>query len=90
MLVIAGVGSPAGRAVPLFTWAGAISYPLYAIHGPLMGLLSGLAVRRGFAEDAFPAALLLMLLALLIPLCHWLARAYDVPARRWMRAKLLR
>jgi peptidoglycan/LPS O-acetylase OafA/YrhL len=89
MLVIAGVGAPVGRAVALFAWAGAISYPLYAVHGPLMGLLSGLAVRRGFAEDAFPATLLLVLLAALIPLCHWLARAYDVPVRRWMSAKLV-
>jgi hypothetical protein len=56
----------------------------------MMGLLSGLAVRRGFAEDAFPALLLLGLLALLIPLCHWLARAYDVPARRALGAFLLR
>jgi peptidoglycan/LPS O-acetylase OafA/YrhL len=89
MLVIAGIGAPAGRAQRVFAWGGAISYPLYATHGPLMALLSGLAVQRGLAEDAFPPTLLLMLLVALIALCHWLARAYDAPVRRWMSAKLL-
>jgi peptidoglycan/LPS O-acetylase OafA/YrhL len=90
LLLVFGVNAADGPAAqPLFDWLGEISYPLYAVHGPLMALVAALAAVPGSdGEMAVPAAPLLVLLVLLIALCRPLSRWFDSPARRWLTARL--
>lgn len=90
VLLVFGVNAadvPAANA--LFDWLGEISYPLYAVHGPLMALVAAFAAVPGAdGEAAVPAAPLLALLALLIALCRPLSRGFDSPVRRWLSTRL--
>ena len=81
LLVVAGVGAPLRRAAVVGGWLGRISYPLYAVHGPVMALIMGVA-----AGAAVPVPVLLALLGGLVLLCGGLDRNFDAPVRRWLAA----
>lgn len=81
-LVAAGaLASPSHRLDPVWKWLGALSYPLYVLHYPLVAGLADLAnhhLHRLAPELALLAALASIGLA-------WAAgRFYDVPLRRWL------
>lgn len=70
---------------------GDLSYPLYAIHYPLMYLFyahigfSGELVPIAKLNDVWPEALLLLVACVLLA---WLSfRFYDLPVRRWLGAR---
>ncbi|WP_166430560.1 acyltransferase family protein [Polymorphobacter arshaanensis] len=89
VLLVLGVNAAEVPATaPLFDWLGEISYPLYAVHGPLMALVAALAAKHGLDGEAVPSAPLLVLLVLLIALCRPLSRWFDSPARRWLTVRL--
>ncbi|HQT72637.1 MAG TPA: acyltransferase [Acidiphilium sp.] len=81
-LVAAGAfATPSRRLDPIWKWLGALSYPLYVLHYPLVAGLANLTkhhLHRFAPEMALFAALASIGLA-------WAAgRFYDVPLRRWL------
>lgn len=75
--VAIGARLRSSRLVPLFTWLGAISFPIYAIHYPV--LLLGLAVNHHFGHGPLILAGSLAGLLLVSTLAE---RWYDRPVRR--------
>jgi peptidoglycan/LPS O-acetylase OafA/YrhL len=68
---------------------GDISYPLYVIHVPLLGLAAWLTARNGYPPAALGHPAGFMLLGVLIGLSWILARTYDPRARAWLGSRLL-
>ncbi len=71
-----GVESRAVRAL------GEVSYPLYAIHYPVLMLIAGLDKR--FVSEAPPGMAIYLFAIPLIGLSLMLSRWYDAPVRRWL------
>lgn len=72
------------RFQPLALWLGALSYPLYAIHVPLLrGFATLLADTAGSAK----ATGWCVALALTLILSALFERAYDAPIREWLRRR---
>lgn len=71
-----GVESRAVRAL------GEVSYPLYAIHYPVLMLIAGLDKR--FVSEAPPGMAIYLFAIPLILLSLALGRWYDAPVRRWL------
>jgi peptidoglycan/LPS O-acetylase OafA/YrhL len=83
MVWVALHAEPGPRAAPIFAFLGRISYPIYAIHGPLYIL----AFRILYRAHALPRPSLLTgaaFLAILVALAAALDRWFDVPVRQWM------
>jgi peptidoglycan/LPS O-acetylase OafA/YrhL len=82
---------PGARAARLARWLGAVSYPLYALHAPLSEWVHQ---ALAYCDDAPSRAALgwigLAFVAVLLPLCAWLNRYFDAPARRLLLARALR
>jgi peptidoglycan/LPS O-acetylase OafA/YrhL len=71
-----GVESRAVRAL------GEVSYPLYAIHYPVLALVAGLDKR--FVSQAAPGMAIYLLAIPLVLASLLLSRWYDAPVRRWL------
>ncbi|HWA92110.1 MAG TPA: acyltransferase [Rhizomicrobium sp.] len=82
-VVIAAVTSePSARFAPLFAWAGAVSYPLYALHEPITGMI--LTV---MPKGAAHVALILALPPVFILGAAAADRWFDRPLQRWLRRR---
>ena len=82
-LVALAVNSPvSARLTPVSLWLGALSYPLYAIHVPL--LRGGEQVLNRLF-DAPPAWAWWLCLASTLVLATGFERVYDAPIRAWLR-----
>ena len=82
-LVVLAIGAPLGpRTTRIATWLGALSYPLYAIHVPL---LRGCNVLIDHLPDDWQTAGWWISLPLVIALAVLFERSYDAPIRRWLR-----
>jgi peptidoglycan/LPS O-acetylase OafA/YrhL len=84
LVIAAGAACPVGgRLARLCTLSGALSYPLYIIHYPLVRLYAGWVwsdQAPHWAELVAGAGLFLVL-----PFAAWLAlKAYDEPVRAWL------
>lgn len=77
MAVAFGARLRSSRLVPLFTWLGTISFPIYAIHFPV--LLLGLAINHHFGHGPLILAGSLAGLLLVSTVAE---RWYDRPVRR--------
>ena len=65
-----------------------ISYPVYAVHLPILMALSGMLKR--FAHDgSHPPAVVYALAIPIIAIAWCLGRWYELPARRWLGHRLL-
>ena len=84
-LAIEAPASAATRRV--FDRLGALSYPLYAIHVPALGLmrLGYNALAGAPAEAVPPMAVHLGFAGAVIAFSLWLAARIDAPARRWLQ-----
>ena len=84
-LAIEAPASAATRRV--FDRLGALSYPLYAIHVPALGLmrLGYNALTGAPAEAVPPMAVHLGFAGAVIVISLWLAARVDAPARRWLQ-----
>jgi peptidoglycan/LPS O-acetylase OafA/YrhL len=83
MVWVALHSEPSPQAQPAFSFLGRISYPIYAIHGPLYILV----FRVLWRAHALPKPSLLTglgFLAILVGLAALLDRYFDVPIRQWM------
>jgi peptidoglycan/LPS O-acetylase OafA/YrhL len=84
LVMLAVRSPPPARVMKLTLWLGALSYPLYAIHAPLL---------RGFETilDALPdrqqALGWTLALPVVIALATLFERALDAPIREWLRAR---
>ena len=85
-LVIAGsLARPPARAVPLYTFRGATSYGVYAIHDPLIKIWNGIVVHHmGDNMKHFAPWAGFGLTAGLLVLVWLLDRHFDAPMRRWL------
>ncbi len=81
-IILAGsVLEPPRSAIPIARWLGAVSYPIYAIHWPLMLVFDQLVT----AQAEPPALLHIAFLSGVIGLGAVLAVSYDPWARRGLR-----
>lgn len=86
LLVLTGLESQPGRVLrPFAAWSGAVSYPLYAIHMPLVALAAA-ATPRDAAAGVRAAYWGLAVVAILL-LAWAVQRFYDEPVRRGLRAR---
>lgn len=67
---------------------GALSYPLYVIHVPLLSLIARGIIFCGTRPEALAPWLGFATVALLCGAALWLDRAYDGPVRRFASARL--
>jgi peptidoglycan/LPS O-acetylase OafA/YrhL len=83
-LYLAARGKFALAGHPLLVFLGAISYPLYLIHEPF-----GWVVLHTLDNAGLPASLsIACAIALAIALATLLHKAVEMPAMRWLRARL--
>lgn len=63
---------------------GAISYPLYTLHGPILALLVGALIKHGPQEEAPRFALALGIVMALMVIAGLADRWFDRPVRAWL------
>jgi peptidoglycan/LPS O-acetylase OafA/YrhL len=82
LIVIAGaVAAPcSGTSRKIFRWIGDISYPLYAVHAPL--LVIAFASGKAFGFSLF--VLCILGYALSLAVAHVALVRWDAPLRRWL------
>ena len=91
-IVAAGAGSPiAGRRMlPLCKWLGAISYPLYITHYPLIYMQMSWASRHPDAPLATHIWVAVSILIVSIAIAYACLKVYDEPVRQWLTDRFLR
>ena len=82
----------AARSAPIVprieAWSGAMSYPLYVIHAPILLVVGGVLART-HATAYLPKWLIgLMIVVILVGLADALNRWFDVPVRRYLGRRL--
>jgi peptidoglycan/LPS O-acetylase OafA/YrhL len=90
LLVVLATAEPRSAGVRRgFVWLGDVSYPLYLLHAPLFALARTLAIWEGWpASEPWPRWAALAMVPAAIALSALVARYYDAPARRWLKARL--
>lgn len=78
-LLLIAATAPDARGSRVMAAMGALSYPLYVIHFPLLYLVGWLLARRMPEWASIPVSIALMLLAAFVALKLW-----DEPVRRWL------
>jgi peptidoglycan/LPS O-acetylase OafA/YrhL len=72
------------RAVPAYAYLGAISFPIYAIHRPLLHIAESAATIAHLPAPLLGGACIIGLLII----CPFLTSLYDKPATRWLAQRL--
>jgi peptidoglycan/LPS O-acetylase OafA/YrhL len=80
LLLGLGINAPTGRTTALAAWMGAISYPLYAVHAPIVELWGRYASHAPWS--AVLAFFAVLALATAVEAC------LERPGRRWLAAIL--
>jgi peptidoglycan/LPS O-acetylase OafA/YrhL len=82
LLITAGSScEPSARLTAFATYFGSLSFPIYAIHQPLVGM-AGTAAERLSLPSFAVGGLLILCLLVISPL---LDRYYDQPLRKWLQ-----
>ena len=89
MLVALASYRPGRLASAVCLWAGETSYPLYAIHVPMVQA-TGMALLAAHAAGSTRVAAVFGLMASMTLLATLVARFVDAPARAWLSARLRR
>jgi peptidoglycan/LPS O-acetylase OafA/YrhL len=85
-IVIAGaVVEP--RSARIYLLLGAISYPLYAIHEPLLYFCWRILLFFKLTPEQLAPAIGVAFAAFVVVLCLWLEKRYDIPARNYLTAR---
>ena len=74
---------PDGSDHRIYNWLGEMSYPLYAVHYPIIWLANGFANRLGLSKPLIAV----LLIPSLIFFAHLLEKKIDLPLRKWIRAR---
>jgi peptidoglycan/LPS O-acetylase OafA/YrhL len=77
------------RSTRFCRFLGDVSYPLYVIHVPLLGLAAWILAMNGLPPNAGGSLGGVLLIAALIGVSWILAKTYDPVARAWLRSRLL-
>ena len=91
MSIIVGINTKfEGKFKTITSFLGDISYPLYAIHTPLIWML-GFTVKRfsGHTEPNYVIWYGLIIIPFTIFLAHLALKLYDEPVRKWLKQKVL-
>ena len=90
-LIVAGaIGSEPPKAVqPLCAAVGTLSYALYSLHAPFIGLFLRAETRLHLDVAVFSPIKALVFTATLAALCCVAHLAYDEPVRRWLRHRTM-
>jgi peptidoglycan/LPS O-acetylase OafA/YrhL len=82
VLVLAGSHARLGKSAERFClWFGAISYPLYVIHWPLLKIVKR-ALSRFDMSPAETLVIMALATALMVFVAHIVLKLYDLPVRR--------
>ena len=85
-LILASQDRPS-RMDSVFLVLGAVSYPIYVLHVPIIAIISlAIAGRMAYHPPLGGA----ILLAGIVALSVWIVKVYDLPARRWLSRKILK
>ena len=87
LIVVAGAGSHvrAARSLALCKWLGAISYPLYLIHDPLVYVLASWKRSHPDAPLAVHIFMIISTFVLAVAVAYASLKLYDQPVRKWLR-----
>ena len=72
---------------PFSRWSGEMSYPLYALHYPLVRSVASV-VRRFDLPASISFIIACIATVLFAYLASFVSKAYDVPVRRWLTSRL--
>ena len=85
LLIVGAIRNPPRRATACWTLAGVVSFPIYALHFPMIKYVEAAITKVGGASVAGMVPWIgLALLALMIPMGILAARLYDAPVRHWL------
>lgn len=80
LVTLAAATEPSQRSQRAFEFLGLISFPIYALHRPVLAFAQTFADRLSFS----PVATLVLTMAFLVALSFALDSYYDRPLRKWM------
>ena len=81
---------PSGRSAHVCKFMGATSYALYALHGPLAGMVRGLLKNlAGVSVEDYAPLIGFVFLTLLVAFCWLIDAIYDSPVRRFLQRRIL-
>lgn len=86
IVVVAIHQRPTGRWAAAMTWLGQLSFPLYAIHLPIVTFAARLIVNQPAAAQL---PLWILFVFVIVAAALALERRVDLPLRRWLRPRLV-
>ena len=89
LLLFASSAVPDARTTAIATMLGAMSYPLYLLHAPLLDAVNVLLLRplTGGTLESAPWALAAAFLVGLVVIALLVDQYFDVPVRRWLTSR---
>jgi peptidoglycan/LPS O-acetylase OafA/YrhL len=88
LLLIAAVGArpPGPKTSRIFALSGEVSYPLYAVHGPLVVAIMMTGRFWNWPIGPLQPWIGIVIAPVLAVFALWISRVYDQPVRRWLTA----
>jgi peptidoglycan/LPS O-acetylase OafA/YrhL len=89
LIIVLGssVSACSPRVSQLLSWLGAISYPFYLVHQPVLRIFMRVSERYSrFAGHGLMLAIVALLAS--VVLAHVLLEVYDVPVRKWVARRM--
>jgi peptidoglycan/LPS O-acetylase OafA/YrhL len=89
LIIVLGssVSASSLRVSRLLSWLGAISYPFYLVHQPVLRIFMRVSERYGqFSAHGVMLATVALLAS--VVLAHVLLAVYDVPVRKWVEHRM--
>jgi peptidoglycan/LPS O-acetylase OafA/YrhL len=90
MVMLGANDKPSGRAAQIAALSGALSYPVYALHNPLLWIVTG-ALKKFHLYSAAHANILAIPVVVGIGAFSWVVlKVYDEPVRAWLTGRFIR
>jgi peptidoglycan/LPS O-acetylase OafA/YrhL len=81
LVYVGAMVAVSGKLGQLCTWGGAMSYPFYLIHGPVISLVRSVTVK---AHLDYPYASAAIGMTLAAAASYFALHCYDIPVRAWL------